>query len=252
MYQPDVFMPQSDLFATSHSLDRFLGGRLILRQPVKGYRAAIDPVLLAACVAAAPGQSVLDLGCGVGTAALCLRARLPEVRVTGIEIQPELAALARLNGLDVIEGDGMDPAIHGGGFDHVITNPPYVAAGRGTAPPDPSKAAAHVETVDLATWIKAAGRLLAPKGQLAVILPAERLDQLLAAMAGRGLGGIRIVPFWPKAGRPASRVVVLARKGSKAPMALLPGLVLHQEDGAYAAEAKAILEKGEGLAILDR
>ncbi|MFD2233413.1 tRNA1(Val) (adenine(37)-N6)-methyltransferase [Phaeospirillum tilakii] len=238
--------------------DRLLGGRVRLRQPADGYRAAIDPVLLAAAVTATPGERVLDLGCGVGAAALCLLARRPDLRVTGLELQPELAELARINAaandhadrFEVVTGSALAPpaAIAPGGFAQVITNPPFALAGAGTVPPDRSKALAHVEAgFDLAGWIRAAARALAPKGRLWVIHRADRLDALLAAFAGRGLGEVRVLPLWPKAGRPAGRVIVSARKGSRAPFALLPGLVLHRDDGGYSPAAEAVLRDAAAL-----
>ncbi|CAA7613717.1 tRNA1(Val) (adenine(37)-N6)-methyltransferase [Magnetospirillum sp. SS-4] len=236
--------------------DRLLDGTVILHQPADGYRAAIDPVLLAAAVSARNGDHVLDLGCGVGAAALCLLARHPDLRVTGLEIQPALAMLARINAeangraaeFKVVEGSAAAPSLDLGPFDHVMTNPPFHREGRGTSPPGPVKAVANVEgDLDLAGWIKAAVRLLRPKGRLSVIHRADRLGDLLAALAGRGIGEVRILPLWPKPDRPAGRVIVRGRKGSKAPMELLPGLVLHRPDGAYADEAEAILRGKAGL-----
>jgi len=238
--------------------DCLLGGRVRLCQPAAGYRAAIDPVLLAAAVDAAPGERVLDLGCGVGAAALCLLARQPLVHVTGLELQPELAALGRdnagRNGRDgsftVVTGSALapPPTVPHGGFDQVMTNPPFAVAGQGTAPPNRSKALAHVESgLDLAGWIHAAARALAPKGRLWVIHRADRLDALLAAFAGRGLGEVRVLPLWPRSGRAAGRVIVSARKGSRAPLALLPGIVLHREEGGYTAAAEAVLRDGGPL-----
>ncbi|RAU22456.1 methyltransferase [Paramagnetospirillum kuznetsovii] len=233
--------------------DRLLDGRVRLFQPQDGYRAAVDPVLLAAAVHAGPGESVLDLGCGAGAAALCLMARIGGVRVTGLEIQPDMVRLARMNAqanaaadFTVVEGSIAAPPPGLGPFDHVMTNPPYGAAGRGTPPPVAGKAVAHVEgESDLRAWIKAAAKLLKPKGSLTLIHRADRLDEILAALSGRGLGAIHILPLWPKAGRSAGRVVVSARKGSKAPLEVLPGLVLHGDNGAYSRAAEAIL-RGAG------
>ena len=238
--------------------DLLLGGHVRLRQPADGYRAAMDPVMLAAAVEASTGDSVLDLGCGVGAAALCLLARLPELRVTGLEIQPVLADLARHNGASngrgdgfrVVEGSVAAPPPGLGLFDHVMTNPPFTVSGRGTRPAGAIKATANMEgEVDLSGWVKAAAKLLKPKGRLVVIHRADRLDDLLATMTGRGLGAIRILPLWPKIGRAASRVIVSAQKGSRRALELLPGLVLHAEDGRHTPMAEAILRHGESLTL---
>lgn len=247
-------MPKSSVFDVTEDL--LLGGRLRLCQPAGGYRAAIDPVMLAAAVSPEPGASVLDLGCGVGAAALCLLARLPKSRVTGLEIQPGLAELARRNAqangraesFRVVEGSVAAPPLDLGGFDHVMTNPPFHRPERGTVPPVAIKAAANVEgEADLALWLKAAVKLLKPKGRLAVIHRADRLADLLAALEGRGVGAIRIVPLWPKPGRPAGRVILLARKGSRAPLEILPGLVLHRDTGGFTEAAEAVLRGAQAL-----
>lgn len=236
--------------------DGLLNGRVRLLQPRDGYRAAIDPVMLAAAVRAEAGDRVLDLGCGVGAAALCLLARCPEVRVEGLEIQTALAELGRrnavLNGVagrfDIHEGDAACPPAGLGGFDQVMTNPPFFEAGAGTSAADPSRARAHQEAgLDLGGWLKAAVKLLRPKGRLTVIHRAERLGDLLAGLRGRGVGEITVLPLWPKAGRAAGRVVVTARKGVRSPLVLLPGLVLHGDDGAFTTQADAILRGGGPL-----
>ena len=241
-------MPTGVSFPTTE--DRLLGGRVRLLQPTEGYRAAIDPVLLAAAVRAGDGERVLDLGCGVGAAAFCLLARLPGVRLTGLELQPALAALARANaalngvGMEVVEGSLLaPPALEP--FDWVMTNPPYLEAGRASVPPQASKGLANVEgDASLADWLKAAVRLLKPKGHLAVIHRADRLADLLAALRGRGVGEVRVLPLWPKPGRSAGRVIVTARKGVRTPLDLLPGLVLHRDDGAFTEAAEAVLRGG--------
>lgn len=234
-----------------------LDGRLTIRQPADGYRLAIDPVLLAASVPAIAGETVLDVGCGVGTAALCLAARVPESRVRGIDMQHDLVSLAvhnaRANGMqgrvDFMRGDLLrpPPRLAGGSFNHVMANPPYAAAGTGNAPPDPMKAKSSVEgEAGLADWLRFCGGMVRPKGTITLIHKADRLDELLAIMRD-GFGDIAVFPLWPgprsgdKGNRPAKRVIVRGRKGAGAPFRLLPGLILHGQDGSFTALADAVL-----------
>ncbi len=237
--------------------DSLLGGRVRLLQPERGYRAAIDPVLLAAATPARDGEAALELGCGAGAAMLCLAARVPGLRLTGLELQPEAAALARrnvaLNGWDdriaVIEGDLARPpeALRPNGFDRILANPPFYGAGAHTRSPSPGKAASHGEgEADLAAWIGAALRLLKSKGTLTLIHRTDRLDVILALMNGR-FGAVTILPLWPKAGTEAGRVIVTGRRDARSPARLLPGLVLHGADGRYTAEAEAVLRDGAAL-----
>jgi tRNA1Val (adenine37-N6)-methyltransferase len=217
--------------------DAFLGGRLMLWQPRRGYRAATDPVFLAAAVPARPGDSVLDLGCGVGTAALCLGTRVPGLDLHGVELQADYADLARRNAseaglpLEVTTGDiaALPPALSGRSFDHVLMNPPFFAEGAVLPPADPGRATAFGEVLPLADWIDAGLRRLKPRGRLAVIHLADRLPEILAALSPRA-GAIEVLPLCPRAGRDAGRVIVRARKGVRTPFRLLPGLVIH--DGA--------------------
>ena len=133
------------------------------------------------------------------------------------------------------------PAAASGPFDHAMANPPYQPAGHGTRPPDDAKAAAHVEgEADLNAWIAAMLAVLKPKGTRTLVQRADRRGAILAALDGRA-GGVVICPLWPKAGAPARRVIVRARKGVRTPLVLAPGLVLHQADGSYTAEADAVL-----------
>lgn len=241
------------------SEDTLLGGRVRLRQPVAGYRVAIDPVLLAAAVQPAAGDTVLDVGCGVGAAALCLAARADNVRITGIEAQRDLVRLANDNAMlnDVngrvsfMTGDLMrpPPRIEPGTFGHVMANPPYLERGRVTAPTDAGKAQAEIEgEADLGQWVRFTLTMVRSKGTITFIHRADRLAQLLAEFAGRA-GDIAIFPLWPGPGKPARRVLVSARKGVASPLRLMPGLVLHESGGTFTAAADAVLRGGGALAL---
>jgi tRNA1(Val) A37 N6-methylase TrmN6 len=236
------------------SRDAFLDGRLQLWQPRRGYRAAIDPVLLAAFVPARPGQRVLDLGCGAGTAALCLGRRVEGLELHGLEVQPDYAALARRNAaengiaLAVHEGDLRRPpaALRRIAFDHVLLNPPFHVA---DTPPaaDSGRDVAHREKeAGLAQWIAAGLRRLPPGGRLALIQRAERLGEVLAALHGRA-GDVEIRPVAPRACRPALRVLVRARKARAGRLLLFAPLTLHEgssharDGGDYTDEARQIL-----------
>jgi tRNA1(Val) A37 N6-methylase TrmN6 len=242
-----------------HSEDLLLGGRLRLRQPTSGYRVAIDPVFLAAAVPAGPRDAILDVGCGVGAAALCLAARVPGCRVTGVEVQRDLVRLAgdnvELNELtaqvSVMQGDllNLPPRLAPGAFDHVMANPPFLAAGSATAPPDPGKATANVESAaNLAAWVRIALAMVRAKGSLTFIHRADRLDSLLALLAGKA-GEITLYPLWPGGGKPAKRVIIRARKQIASPTSLLAGMILHEDDGRFTAAADAVLRGAAGLDI---
>ncbi len=241
------------------SRDLLLGGRVSLDQPASGYRAAIDPILLAAAVPVFASGSVLDLGCGVGAAALCLLARVPAARVTGLDLQRDLVRLAgenaRRNGVAdrfvPIAGDvaKLPPRLAPGGFDHVMCNPPHLKAGAGRPSPDPVRDMANREgPADLKTWVGAALAMARPKGSVTLIHRADRLDEILAALLGRA-GDVAVCPLWPGPGKPARRVIVQARKGAAGPLRLLPGLVLHRPEGAYTAAADGILRDAAPLGL---
>ncbi len=243
--------------ASAITEDHFLGGRLVIRQPRNGYRAGSDPLFLAAAVPGRDGQTVLDLGCGVGTASLCLLTRLTGIQAVGLELQPELAELARANAdanglgerLRVELGDitAPPPGVPYHAFDHVITNPPWYEPGTIRPPAAASKAIGHMEEVSLAEWLKQAVRFLKPKGRLFVVHRADRLGDILAGLNPLRVGEIRVFPLWPKAGKAATRVVVAARKDARTPLEVQPGLVLHHDDGSYTAIADSILRDGAGL-----
>ena len=238
--------------------DGFLGGKLHLWQPAKGFRAATDPVLLAAACPADPGEKVLDLGTGVGTAALCLAARVPGLTLTGLELQPFYADLARRNAaenavaFDVVTGDLADiPASLRRAFDHVIANPPYYPRG-GTPAADPGRALSLQGDLPLAAWVDAAARRLTPGGTLTLIFATDGLTEVLTALGTR-LGSASLLPLTPRDGRPALRLILRARKGGRAALRLLPPLILHRgpaHDGdrdSYTLRATEILRDGASL-----
>ena len=234
--------------------DGFLGGRLRILQPRSGYRAATDPVLLAAAVPAMAGQSVLELGCGAGVASLCLGARVPGLALCGVELQPAYADLARrnavLNGitLDVVDGNvrTLPAEIRARRFDHVMLNPPYYPARGGTAARDFGRETALREDLPLAEWIGAGLRRLKPGGWMTVIQAAGRLPEVLAGMSG----SVTVLPVASRAGRAVHRVIVRVRKGGKAAFVLLSPIVMHDgaahagDQDSYSDLARSVLRFG--------
>ena len=243
--------------------DTFLSGRVQLWQPISGYRAATDAVLLAAACPAAPGQSVLDLGCGAGAASLCLAARVPGVQLAGVEVQDDYADLARRNAtragvaMQVELGDlTRMPAAFRRDFDHVIANPPWYPAG-GTPSPVVRRAVAMQAALPLGAWVQTAARRLAPGGWLTLITGTDSLPEVLASCLPK-LGSAVVLPLAAREGRPALRVILRARKGGRAPFRLLAPLVLHQgtaHDGdrdSYSPQSNAVLRDGGDLSPLFR
>jgi len=240
--------------------DAFLGGKLHLWQPRGGYRAGVDPVLLAACVPAVSGQTVLELGCGGGAAVLCLAARVSGLRLTGVEVQPAYAELARRNGaenrasLKVITADlaALPVDVRQTSFDHVIANPPYYRDGAHTSAQNAGRRVALGERTPLGDWVDIAARRLAPKGYLHMIQRADRLPELLLACTGR-LGSLEVLPLAARTGRPSDLVIVRARKGGRAAFVLHAPVILHKGaehtvDGeSYAVEINKVLRDGAAL-----
>ena len=241
--------------------DGFLNGRLQMLQPRQGYRAATDPVFLAAAVDAKSGESVLELGCGVGVALACLLARV-NLMATGVEIQPAYAELAQQNmarnDLDaqIFTADiaDMPPTLRAQSFDHVMMNPPFFPIAKHSAPQNVAKSRAFIEgETSLNEWIIYGLKRLKPLGWLTIIHRAERLADILAGL--EKTGDVRILPLAPRIGQPAGRVIVQARKGAAGPLKLLSPLVLHtgvshgQDGDDFSPAARAILRDGRSLAM---
>ena len=268
MSSPTTKTPRRPVGATgATSEDDFLGGRIRVLQPLQGHRAGSDAVFLAASTPADSGDRVLDAGSGVGTAALCLLARVPKAELTAVEIDPELCALAErnaaLNGAadrltvvntDITSGESALAAagLKREGYHHIFANPPFHVEDRVRAAPDRRRAAAHVMRKDgLAGWVRFFAAMAAPGGSLTVIHRPDGLAELLQLLDGR-FGEARVFPLFPKQRAPAVRIIVQARQGSRAGLTLLPGLVLHRCDGSYAEEAERVLRAGEALVLRDR
>ncbi|MGI9406572.1 MAG: tRNA1(Val) (adenine(37)-N6)-methyltransferase [Hyphomicrobiaceae bacterium] len=253
---------------TDHELtdDAFLGGRLNLLQFRKGLRAGIDAVFLAAAVPVSGDgcTRVLDAGTGNGVVGLSILTRADGVHLTGIDIDPDLVALAgrnaTRNGLSsrsrFVTGDvrlggkgasmGEMPA---NAFEHVVANPPFFESGTVRHAPEPLKDRANVMAAgDLEKWVRFLTGAARPDGILTMVHKADALAELLNLLENR-FGDLRVFPLFPHEGRPASRVLVQGRKGSRAPMSLLAGLVLHDEQGGFTPAASAVLREGSGLSL---
>jgi tRNA1Val (adenine37-N6)-methyltransferase len=244
--------------------DLFLGGKVVLWQPARGYRAGMDPVLLAASVRAVAGERVLDMGCGAGAAALCLGARVGGLELHGLEVQTEYAALARRNAaesgvaLTVHEGDlaRMPGDLRALRFGHVVMNPPYFDRGRGTGSPEPGREIALGGGAEMAVWVDAGTRRLAPGGWLWVVQRMARLPEVLAAIDAR-LGAVTVQPLAAREGRAAELFLLRARKGDRSAFRLLAPIVLHggerhvQGVPDFHPEVTAVLRDGAALGWRD-
>lgn len=257
--------PQTNPFVNlvrALSVDTILDGSVKITQPTTGYRVAIDPILLAAAVPLQNNAKILDVGCGIGTAGLCVLARAQKNNIaigglTGVDSQKLLVELAEenkaLNKFNVpiqfIHADiaAQNELLQLQSFDHILTNPPYLSAASADPSPDPMKAAANVESsADLKTWIAFCAAHLKPKGTLTMIHRADRLAEIISLLPPPEWNAV-IVPLWPKIGVAAKRVIIQAARGQGSQTRVLPGLVLHAEDGSYTAEAQNIIRAVGGL-----
>jgi tRNA1(Val) A37 N6-methylase TrmN6 len=244
------------------SEDAVLGGRLVLRQPLRGHRVGHDAILLAAATSARSGDHAVDLGSGVGGAGLALARRIAGVAVTLVEIDPALTALAAGNAerndlsdrvravcLDV-EASAADFTAAGLAQESaacVLMNPPFNVAQQPS--PDRARRLAHAASATtLELWLRTAARLVRDDGVVTLIWRADGLAEVLAAL-NKDFGAITVLPLHPKPGAPAIRVLLRATKGNRAPLVLLPGFLLADADGEPSAAAEAVLRKGEALSL---
>lgn len=248
--------------AIETSEDKALGGRLVLRQPLRGHRFGHDAILLAAAAFAPEGGRAVELGAGVGAAGLALAQRVAGLAVTLVDIDPVLTALARdnaeRNGLaEYVRAVCLDVAAPPAAFsaaglaadaaDCVLMNPPFNALDN--ASPDPSRRRAHTSQDDaLRQWVGTAARLLRPAGALTLIWRADGLAEVLAALAGE-FGAVSLLPVYGKPGAPAIRILAHAIKGSRAPLTLHAGLLLADDQGRPTDEAEAVLRHGAALPL---
>lgn len=237
--------PHSFVKHQSVTRDAFLGGRLTLSQPERGFRAGLDSVLLGAAVAAS-GKSLLDLGCGVGTAAFVAMAHNADLAATLADQNAEMIALAQANAatngfvarsriiMADVAGKGAERRAAGiadNAFDSVIANPPFFADGAGTLATDAGRARArHMDAATLDLWIKAAAGAAAAGGEVIFVYPAQSLSPLLAGFEQR-FGAVTVLPLTPRPGEPATRVLLRGIKGSRAPLTLLASRPLHEVEG---------------------
>lgn len=242
-----------------HTDDAFLGGRIRVLQPARGFRSGLDAVLLAAAIPASAGERALELGLGAGVAGLCVARRIAGAAVTGVEIDGDLVALARQNAarnglaehVEVVEGNvllGVDPLARAR-FDHSFANPPYFEAGSALPAHGAQRSVARLSVPGtLARWTEFALRHTRLDGTVTFVHRADQAGALLSALSPE-VGGLVLFPLWPKVGEPAKRVIVQGRKGSRAPLTVSPGLVLHNGDGRFTAAAEDILRGGAALAV---
>lgn len=235
--------------------DALLDGRIRVRQPARGYRVNVDTILLAAAVEAESGAHLMEAGCGVGAGLIALAARNENIRLTGIERERNIAEIARENvamnammqRIEIVTGDVFERTVNAATFDGVFCNPPFDGEGEGRAPAA-HRAHAHVSEANIDAWIAALANRLRGGAALTLIHRARKLPEIIAALDGR-LGAVDIFPIRPRAESEASRVIVRARKGSRAPLRLLKGLDLHDSSGAkHTPEAEAIV-RGSALIL---
>jgi tRNA1(Val) A37 N6-methylase TrmN6 len=242
------------------SEDGFLGGRLRLKQPKRGHRVGHDAVLLAAATPACAGECIIDLGAGVGAAGLAVASRVHGIDLVLVDRDEALVDIAQANlaankvagravALDVTASAAVftRAGLPAESADRVLMNPPFNEPSRHQPSPDAARRSAHEEDDQaLEVWMRSVRRILKPAGTVSIIWRAEGLARVLAALAA-GFGGAMVLPVHPRDNAPAIRILVRASKGSRAPVALLPGIFLNGQAGGVPEHVEAVLN---GTAVL--
>lgn len=225
------------------------------------YAFSVDSVLLASFARAKHRDVVVDLGTGTGAIPLLMWARWRPERIIGIEVQPQLADMARrstiLNDLeddiDIIEADIREVAPR---FDHckadvVVCNPPYRAVDRGPNPDSPVRSVAYAErTFMLSDLAAAASRILKSSGRLVVVHRPERLAELITVLSRSRLEPKRMQLVHSLPSKPAKIVLLEAVKDGGKQLSVLPPLFIRDQDGNYTPEITRVYsdtnDGGEG------
>ncbi len=237
-----------------------LNKKLALHQAPEGFRTSMDSIMLAAACPAKSGDSILDLGCGVGSAGLCAIYRITGTSLTGIDIQQDHIRLAEKNAqvnntqnrttfiCDDVKTAQLNTC------NHVICNPPYMDAGTHLQSPSPAKAKAmgHIEDdITLQDWLSCAHRHIKGQGSLTMVHDAGQIDNIIHALygkrGGKRFGGVEIIPIYSRQSAPAKRVIVRAYKHKKSKATLHSGIIMHEQDGTYTKEADNILRHAAPL-----
>lgn len=234
------------------TIDAFHRGAFHLVQPVgRGHRAGMDAMLLAALVVDDRPVRIADLGAGAGAAGLAVATRLPNASVVLVERSKDMAGFARkslalpenarfASRAGVLEADvtltgraRVAAGLLDDSFHHVIMNPPFNDPGDRKTP-DALKAEAHAMTENLfESWIRTAGAILIPGGQLSLIARPQSIAEIIAA-CGKRLGGLEITAIHPRQGENATRILVTAIKGSRARLQLRAPLLMHDNPDSHA------------------
>lgn len=227
--------------------DCILNGRLEIFQPKNGYRVAIDPIILTNFVEAKSGESVLDVGCGVGTISLILNARIPSLKCSALDVDAYICDICRKNialnnlNIQVICDNLNGQSLKGHFFDHVVTNPPFFK--KNASRVSDLKILANFETMELGHWISLCLKRLSNHGSFYIIHHAARVDEILAALYQK-IGQIEVIPIFSKKDEAAKRVIIRGKKGCKSETKIKPGVVIHNDDGSYSEVAKDLLLGG--------
>lgn len=239
---------------SSYTVDDFLGGQIRLKQTRQGLRATSDAVLLAAAVQAKSGERILDVGAGNGVVGLCIGARVPNICLTAQEVQPSLCRLIRENAklnnqkVSVVNEDiqATSSSLHGVQFDHVVTNPPFYTEQHKRYNNEQSQA--YHQEIPLKEWLVYCLKHVRHRGTLTLVHRPEALPEMLDALMPK-LGGIEIIPLLPKPEKIVKRIILRGIVGSRKPLVLRAGIVLHDPNNHWTEQAEDIMRKGVGLLL---